>query len=401
MAKYIIIGNSAAANAAAESIRKADPHGDILMFSKEKVPFYYIPALPEFLSGEKNLQAITLHDDKWYAANNILLHLDTEITSINTTSRTVTSKKGTSYPYDKLLLATGGYSFIPPIKGADQEGVYALRTIADAEIIRESAGSSKDLVLIGGGLLGLEAGNGLRKAGLRVSVIEFFPRLLPRQMDSAGAAILRKQMEAMGFSLYLGAKTKEIIRESGRLFVVLESGEKIPADMVLVSAGVRPEVTLAKSIGLEIDKGLKVDDTMKTAIDTIYAAGDVIEHRGIYYGIWPAAMEQGSIAGANMAGGHALYQGTVISNTLKVVGISLSAAGDIDSDGKLTAIISKDDKKGIYRKFVIKDDILAGTILFGDSSGSTEIIEAVKNKKNIASLKNDIIRSDFDFTRLK
>jgi len=400
MAKYIIIGNSIAANAAAESIRKSDRQGDILMFSKEKVPFYYVPALPEYLSGEKNLQSITIHDERWYAANNIQLHLDTEIIAVNAAARTITAKNGKSYSYEKLLLATGGYSFIPPIKGADQEGVYALRTFADAESIKKKTSSSSELVLIGGGLLGLEAGNGLRKAGLRVSVIEFFPRLLPRQMDPEGAAILRQQMETMGFSFFLGAKTKEIIRESNRLSVYLESGEKIPADMVLVSAGVRPEVTLAKSIGLGIDKGLKVDDSMRTPIDTIYAAGDIIEHRGVYYGIWPAAMDQGSVAGTNMAGGNAQYQGTVMSNTLKVVGISLSAAGDIDADGKLTALISKDDTRGIYRKFVIKDDILVGTILFGDSSGSSEIIDAVKNKKNIASMKNDIIKPGFDFSRL-
>jgi nitrite reductase (NADH) large subunit len=401
MATYIIIGNSIAANAAAESIRKADSRGDILMFSKEKAPFYYVPALPEYLSGEKSLETITLHDRQWYGANNIQLRLDTEITAVDPAARTVSTKNGDTYSYERLLLATGGYSFIPPIKGADQDGVYALRTIADAEVIKKKAAASRDLVLIGGGLLGLEAGNGLRKAGLRVSVIEFFPRLLPRQMDPAGAAILRQQMEAMGFSFYLNAKTKEILREGSRLSVALESGEKIPADMVLVSAGVRPEVALAKSIGLDIDKALKVDDAMQTARDTIYAAGDVIEHRGAYYGIWPAAMEQGAVAGSNMAGGSAQYQGTVMANTLKVVGISLSAAGDIDADGKLESLVTADAAQGIYRKLVIKDDVLAGVILFGDSSGSSELIDAVKNRKNIASLEKDIMRPGFDFTRLR
>ena len=299
-----------------------------------------------------------------------------------------------------LLLATGGYSFIPPIDGAKNEGVYALRTLADAQQIKRATAAAKHLVLIGGGLLGLEAGNGLRKTGLSVTVIEFFPRLLPRQMDTDGASMLQHKMESMGFSFYLGAKTKKISRDGSRLTVHLESDETIEADMVLVSAGVRPELTLAKALGLDIDKGVKVNDSLKTGLPDIYAAGDLIEHRGQFYGIWPASMEQGRIAGANMAGESLKYTGTVPANTLKVVGIDLTAAGNIDADGMLESVVVKDDSRSVYRKFVLQDNVLAGTILFGDISGSTHILKAIAEKTDIGSFKSSLVDPGFDFSRI-
>lgn len=386
---YLIIGNGAAGSAAAEAIRKYDQEGTIHIFSKEKYPFYYVPALPEYLAGEKQLSQFTLHPLDWYEKNRIDLHLESEITRIDPDQKVVETGQGEQYRYDRLLLATGGYSFVPPIKGAEAEGVYTLRTFGDAEIIKQKAEESRRVVLIGGGLLGLEAGNGLRKAGLEVTVVEFFPRLLPRQMDVPGAELLQKQLEEMGFTFYLGAKTQEIVSGPEGLTVVLESGERLPADMVLISAGVRPELTLAKSLGLEIDKGLKVDDAMRTSRQDIYAAGDLVEHRGRFYGIWPACTEQGAVAGASMAGHDVKYEGTVPANTLKVVGIDLMAAGDIDAEGQLESLVSTDEAKKTYRKVVLKDNIVVGAILLGDLRGSKEIQQAIKMKKDFASLKQD------------
>jgi nitrite reductase (NADH) large subunit len=401
MISYIIIGNGVAGNAAAESIRQHDKAGKIIIFSKEKYPFYYVPALPKFLAGEKELKGLIIHDIDWYKKNQIDLHLETDIKGIALAQKSVVTEKGERYQYDKLLLATGGISFIPPMKGADLDGVFTLRTLGDAEKIREFAQRSRQAVLIGGGLLGLEAGNGLRKAGLKIIVVEFFPRLLPRQMDVPGAAMLQQQMEGMGFNFYLGAKTREIWRDAGGLHVELEAGESLGADMVLISAGVRPDLTLAKSLGLEIDKGVKVDDQMKTDLDEIYAAGDLIEHRGRFYGIWPAAMEQGKVAGAAMAGQEVVYQGTVISNTLKVVGIDLFSAGEIDVEGTLDSIVIKDEARNTYRKLVIKEDVLEGAILLGDIRGSAEIQQAIKKGINITAIKNELAQEKFDFNRLK
>lgn len=401
MTTYLIIGNGIAANTAAENIRKSDRDGTILMFTREKYCFYYIPALPEYLAGEKQVQNITIHNEAWYKQNNIILHLETDIIAVDPAKKMVTAQDGRTFKYDKLLLATGGYSFVPPIKGLPAEGVFSLRTLDDANTIKERAKQAEKMVLIGGGLLGLEAGNGLRKLGIEVCVVEFMTRLLPRQMDEEGAALLRKQMEKMGFRFYLGAKTQDIARENSGLVVNLEGGEKIAADMVLVSAGVRPEVTLAKSLGLEIDKGVKVDDTMKTGIDDIYAAGDLIEHHGRFYGIWPASMEQGRAAGLSMAGKETKYEGTVPANSLKVVGIDLVAAGEIDTEGKFEAIVRKDEAGNVYRKIVLQDNKIIGTILFGNIIGSEAIQQAIRTKKDVSAFKKELADENFDSNRLK
>jgi nitrite reductase (NADH) large subunit len=397
---YLIIGNGAAGNAAAAAIRKYDQEGPIHIFCKESYPFYYVPALPEYLAGEKELEQFTIYDLDWYKKNRLDLHLETEVTRIDPDRKVVETRKGETYQYDKLLLATGSNSFVPPIKGSDAEGVYTLKNFDDARTIKGRARDSRKVGLIGGGLLGLEAGNGLRKAGLKVTVVEFFPRLLPRQMDVAGAAILQKQLEEMGFTFYLGATTQEIVRDPPGLTLVLKSGDKISVDMVLISAGVRPELSLAKSLNLSIDKGVKVDDAMRTSRPDIFAAGDLVEHRGRFYGIWPACTEQGQVAGAAMAGQDAQYEGTVPANTLKVVGIDLFAAGDIDAEGNLEAVVSKDEGKKTYRKFVIKDNILVGAILLGDIRGSTEIQKAIKEKKEVGSVKTSLADDKFDFQKL-
>jgi nitrite reductase (NADH) large subunit len=400
MATYLIVGNGVAGNAAAETIRKYDNAGEILVFAKERYPFYYLPGLPEYLAGERPLNRLIIHDKKWYQDNRIELHLETEINRIDAARKIAWTVTGQTYGYDKLLLGTGGISFVPPIKGADHPEVFALRTLADADAIRKKAAQSKRLALIGGGLLGLEAGNGLRKLGLKVRVIEFFPRLLPRQMDVPGAAMLQQQMEDMGFRFHLGATTKEIVRGNGGLTVRLESGETLDADLVLISAGTRPDLILARSLGLEIDKGVKVDDTMKTGLDGIYAAGDLIEHGGRYYGLWSAAMEQGRVAGAAMAGQPARYEGTVPSNILKVVGIDLLAAGEIDVEGRLEAMVSKDEGKKTYRKLVLQDNAIIGAILLGDLKGSAEILKAIKNKTDITPFKPELAAGTLDFARL-
>lgn len=400
MTQYIIIGNGVAANSAAQEIRKIDADGPIKMFTRESVPYYYIPGLPEYLSGEKQSQDLIIHDQNWYANNSIDLFLNTEITAIDVKNKQVTAEDGSAHAYDKLLIATGGYSFVPPIKGADSKGVYTLRTLENADTIKEKAKQSKELVLIGGGLLGLEAGNGIRKSGVKVTVVEFFPRLLPRQMDTAGAAILKKQMENMGFTFYLDAKTSEIKPDGSGLTVTLESGNHIAADMVLISAGVRPVLQLAKDIGADIDRGVKVNDQMETGIADVYAAGDLIQHNDRFYGIWPASMEQGKAAGRNMAGKTTNYTGTVTSNTLKVVGIDLTASGNIDAENDHSAIVYQDEEKSIYRKIVVEDNKIIGTILFGNISGSDEILNAIRQKTDISAFAEDLKNPDFDFSKL-
>lgn len=389
--KFVIVGNGVAANSAAEAIRKIDNEGTIHMFSREEFPFYYTPALPEYLAGEKEIRNFTIHDFPWYEKNKIHLHLAKEIVTVDASSKKVITDAGDSYSYDRLLLATGGYSRIPPITGTDLDGVFTLRTIHDADIIRARARHSRNLVIIGCGLLGLEAGNGLRKAGLKVTFVESLPRLLPRQMDGTGGTILQKQLEEMGFTFFLGIGTREIIPDKNGLYVCLENDDTLLTDMIIISAGVCPEIGLGKSLGLGIHRGIKVDDSMKTEINDIFAAGDCIEHRGRYYGIWPAAMIQGKVAGANMAGEVTAYEGTVRANSLKVAGVELFAAGDIDAEGTRECAVYKNDAAYIYRKLVIQETAIIGAILLGDIRGAREIENAIGTGTDIGLLAADLI----------
>jgi nitrite reductase (NADH) large subunit len=400
MKRYVIVGNGVAGTTAAEMIRENDGDGKIAIFTNEPVAYYTRIRLPEFLAAAAEQKDLVLHGESWYRERGIELHLEEAIEEIDPGKKEVRGATGNRYGYDRVLLATGGHSFIPPIQGVDKEGVFALRSIGDARRIKEYAEKAAEVVLIGGGLLGLEAGNGLRRSGLKVTVVEFFPRLLPRQMDMPGAELLKRQMEGMGFTFHLGAKSREIGGDTRVESLALEDGTRIPCDMILISAGVRPNLELAQGLGLEIDKGVVVNDRMETNIASLYAAGDLIQHRGRFYGIWPAAERQGEIAGINMAGGEATYEGTVMSNRLKVVGIDLVSAGEIDVEGKFASLVEKNEGKHVYRKLVFDDGLMIGCILLGDVSGNREILEAIERKRDVTNLKAEILEEGFDFKRL-
>lgn len=388
--RYTIIGNGVAGTTAAACIREVDADGQITILSEEAYPFYTKIRLPEYLSGELDKQELIIRKSDWYRDLNIQLFLNTVVSGIDTDKKMVLTGDG-SIPYDRLLLATGGVSFVPPIPGADKKGVFTLRTLEDAITISVYAQpAKKSVLLIGGGVLGLEAGNGLQKAGHTITVAEVFPRLLPRQMDQEGASILQSQMEQFGFQFYLGAESQEIIGGDTAEGLMLKDGTRIDCDMIIISAGVRPKAMLAQGLGLKIEKGVIVDDTMSTGLPDIYAAGDLIQHNGIFYGLWPAAEQQGKIAGINMAGGNAKYFGTPISNRLKVVGIDLVAAGDIDADGNKESIVFKDRGSFIYKKLVLDQSRIIGTILYGDIKDNGKILSAIENKTDISSIKNDL-----------
>jgi nitrite reductase (NADH) large subunit len=389
MTGYLIIGNGVAGTTAAENIRKLDKTGKITVVTEESTPFYYRMRLPDFLSGDLTEDKLNAKKEAWYKDQGIDLTLNTRIQGANPGKRAVTTQSNQEIPYDRLLVATGSRSFIPPMKGADKKGVFALRTIQDARNIVAWAKNIQKVVLIGGGLLGLEAGNALRKLGKKLTVVEFFPRLLPRQLDVAGGGRLQTMMEGMGFSFRLGAKTQEIKGEDRVSGVLLEGGELLQAEMVIVSAGVRPALELAKALNLDHDKGVKVDEEMKTSQPGIYAAGDVAEFKGIPYGIWTAATEQGQIAGINMAGGNALYKGTVMANTLKVVGVDLASAGNIDAENKMESKVLTDQK--VYKKIVLENDQIVGCIMLGDTKGFTKITKLMSEKQNVSQIKEKLV----------
>ncbi len=393
MNHYLIVGNGVAGTTAAETIRMKDKNGRITILTDEDIPFYYRIRLSEYLSGDLSEQDLVAKGSSWYLDQGIDLKLNARVVAAEPEEKVVIFENGERISYDSLLIATGSHSFIPPIKGADKKGVFALRSIQDARDISAYGKEIAEVVLIGGGLLGLEAGNALRKCGKKVTVVEFFPRLLPRQLDTEGAKRLQKMMEEMGFSFRLGAKTKEITGEDRVDGVLLEGGEKLSTAMVIISAGVRPNMELAESLGLDRDKGIQVNERMETSQSGVYAAGDVAEFKGIPYGIWPAAMEQGKIAGANMAGEDIAYKGTTMSNTLKVAGIDLASAGNIDGDNELEARVATGE--GVYKKIVMDKGRIVGCIMLGDTKGFTKITRAIAEKLDVSEMEGQTILKDF------
>jgi nitrite reductase (NADH) large subunit len=401
MKRYFIIGNGVAGARAAVKIREADQKGEIRIFTEEAYPFYYRVRFPEYVAGEVTIQNLTIHTKEWYQSKEILIHLEEGITEVNAPKKEVTSQKGKTYAYDLLLMATGGNAFVPPIKGTEKKGVFTLRTMKDAIGMKEFSGGVKQAILVGGGLVGLETGGALLRRGIKVAVIEHNPRILPRQMDPDGAKILQGKMESMGFSFFLNSQSEEMIGKETVEGLRLKDGRTVEGQMVIISAGVKPNIKLAQTMGLETKNGILVNDRLETKIEGLFAAGDVAEHRGRVYGIWPAAQRQGETAGVNMSGGNVLYEGTVVSNTLKVVGIDLTASGDIDAEGKLESVVKSNREKSIYRKVTFKEDKIVGCILLGNIKGNSEILNAIEKQVNLKALKGFILEDDFDFKKLK
>ncbi|MBI4763096.1 MAG: NAD(P)/FAD-dependent oxidoreductase [Deltaproteobacteria bacterium] len=393
---YIIIGNGVAGTTAAEHIRKNDPEGTIKIFTEESYSFYSRIRLMEYLAGEVELPKLQIRSNTWYDQNKIQLFLSTRVVDIDVPGKAVLTQSEERHGFDKLLLADGSHSFVPPIPGADKKGVFTLRTIQDAQEIKNYAAGKTKALLIGGGVLGLEAGNSLRKTGLKISVVEFSSRLLPRQTDQVCAALLQTRLEQMGFSFYLGAASKEIIGENQVQGLLLEDGRRIETDLIIISAGIRPNLEMAQKIKLKIGKGIPVSDHLETEIPGIYAAGDGIEHRGMLYGIWPASEKQGEVAGLNMAGKPTVYSGTTISNLLKVVGIDLLAAGDIDPDHKLESFIDHNPEAKTYRKLVLKENLIVGCLLFGTLEGRKNILRAMEEKRDISAVKDRLSKFDLE-----
>ena len=379
MKRYVIIGNGVAGTTAAEHIRKNDRTGKVIILTEEDLPFYSRIRLIDYLAGDIDEEKLVLKNSAWYEERGIELITGVRVTDGDPARRVVLVENGEEISYDRLLLATGSHSFVPPIAGLDTKGTFTLRSIMDAREIASCCLQRRDLVMIGGGLLGLEAGNALRRRGMNVTVVEFLPRLLPRQLDARGAAKLTRIMEDMGFAFHIGKSVREIQGEQNVERVVLHTGEVLPAEVVIVSAGVRPNLNLAGRLGLKCERGIVVDSLLRSSRPEIFAAGDAAECGGIVYGIWPAAMQQGRAAGTNMAGGRMVYEGTTMVNQLKVAGIDLASVGEIDPENRYRSEI--EETGTVYKKRVYDDgDKLIGCIMLGDISDYGNVAREIRER---------------------
>jgi len=399
--KAVIIGNGLAGTMAAKTLRELDPEVEIVVFAEEKYSYYPRPNLIEYISGKLPYERIFAFTGDWHVRQKIDIRLGTAVRKIRPESREVELDDDRRESYDVLLIANGALSFVPPIKGTDKRGVFTLRTLDDAQAVIEYLKDHHQVVIIGGGLLGLEIARAIRLRGAEVEVVEFFDRLLPRQLDTQGAALLRSQVEALGIRVRLGVTTEEVLGQNEVAGIRLKGGEVVGADVAVVAAGVRPNLSLPHDAGLATDKGLVVDDRMQTSHPQIFAAGDGVQHRGKLYGIIPASFEQARAAAYNMLGQEKLYQGTMPSTTLKVVGLYVTSLGLANPEGQGYEEIRKFSKEeGIYKKIVLQDGALVGAIWMGTKKGVSEIARAVTAKTKVNQWINTLLEDSFDFSVL-
>lgn len=374
---FLILGNGASGAEAAKAIRERNKTGKIIMVSDESVVTYNRPMLTKILSTLKNADEISMYDKKWYNDQSIQLILNTKIKQLLPKEKTVLFEDGTRQKYDKCIYALGSYCFIPPIAGTDKDQVIAIRNIADTEKIRKMIPEIKNTVVIGGGVLGLEAAWEMSKVS-HVTVLEVADKLMVRQLDDEGGKFLESIIRKKGIDFTLNAQIEEVTGEDKVTGVRLKSGEFYPADLVIVSSGVRPNAELAKEAGITVDRAVVVNEKMETNIKDIYACGDCAQYLGVNYAIWPEAIEMGHVAGANSAGDDLSYKNVTAALTFNGMDTSLFAAGDNGKNPELTYSSEEKSDDLNYEKYYYVDGILVGSILIGDTSKMIEITKKLE-----------------------
>ncbi|RDI13623.1 assimilatory nitrite reductase (NAD(P)H) large subunit precursor [Comamonas sp. AG1104] len=402
--KLVMIGNGMAGVRALEELLAIAPDlYDITVFGAEPHPNYNRILLSPVLAGEQTLGDIVLNDWSWYQDHHILLHAGYTVTAVDRARRTVHAVnalgESASAEYDRLIMATGSKPFILPIPGKDLEGVLAYRDIADTEAMIEAAKTLKHAVVIGGGLLGLEAANGLMKRGMQVTVVHVGDWLMERQLDDQAGRMLQKSLAERGMQFRMQAQTQELLGDedggrSGRVRAVrFKDGSEIPAELVVMAVGIRPSTELAESMHLHVSRGIVVSDTLQTVTDPrIYAVGECAAHRGIAYGLVAPLFEQGKVLANHLAEfGIGRYLGSLTSTKLKVTGIDLFSAGDFQGGGDTEEILMSDPYAGVYKKLVIKDDKLVGACLYGDTVDGSWYFKLLREGRSVADIRDKLM----------
>ncbi|RMG57646.1 MAG: NAD(P)/FAD-dependent oxidoreductase [Deltaproteobacteria bacterium] len=384
--RYVIIGNSAAGVHAVEEIRKRDGEGEIVMFSREPYLAYSRPLITEFLFDGVPVRKMSYRDASFYRDNRVDLRLGVEVVEIDREKKEVLDSRGERTPYDKLLIATGGTPFVPPIKGGDRGGIFTMMTWDSAKAVKERLPKTKRAVVLGGGLIGMKTAEGIYEAGVPTTVVELAPQILGRILDRRGAEIFQDYLEKKGMEIITGDTVEEVVGESEVEAVRLRSGRVLECDLLIVAIGVVPNMDLAKKAGLQVNRGIVVNERMQTSDPDIYAAGDVAEAFDIVVkekrvnAIWPVANRQGRIAGANMAGGEKVFTGEFPKNSLKLLGLEMISMGLVDSPDDSCQVITRDEgERYVYRKFIFKDGHVLGGIFVGEIDKAGIVTGMIKN----------------------
>ena len=391
MTRLVVVGNGMAGMACVEQILKYAPPFQITVFGDETHVNYNRVLLSSVLAGEKAADDIVINPLDWYRQHHIDLRAGVRIVDVDPVAKTITGDEGSVTPYDTLLLATGSSPWLPPIKGLDKDGVLTFRTLDDTRALLRRAGPDKDAVVIGGGLLGLEAARGLQVQGCRVTVVHLMGTLMERQLDPPGGRFLMAKMHELGIRVLLGRSTTAIHGNGHVEGVELSDGEMLDAGLVVVAAGIRPNVELARKASLTVKRGIVVNDFMETSSPDVFAVGECVEHRGVCYGLVAPLVEQGKVLAATITGHRGpTYEGTVQAAKLKIMGVDVFSAGDVNDDGA-EPVRYEDPALGVYKKLALRDNRLAGVILVGDTSDSHRYMEWLRGGVDLSAERRHLL----------
>ncbi len=394
--KLVMVGTGMAGVRTLEELLKISPDlYEITVFGAEPHPNYNRILLSPVLAGEQTVDEIILNPLAWYQAHGITLHMGRKVVKVDRTRRIVHADDGTTAEYDRLLIATGSNPFILPVPGHDLQGVIAYRDIADTDTMIATAKTHRHAVVIGGGLLGLEAANGLMLRGMQVTVVHVAPWLMERQLDGMAARLLQRSLEARGLAFEIGAHTAALLDDgAGRVRAVqFKDGREIPADLVVMAAGIRPNTALAEGSGLFCNRGIVVNDTMQTITDPrVYSVGECAAHRGIAYGLVAPLFEQAKVCATHLAQfGIGRYTGSQVSTKLKVTGIDLFSAGEFMGGEGTEEIVLTDPVGGVYKKLVIQRDRLVGACLYGDTVDGSWYFQLIREGRSITAIRDRLM----------
>lgn len=391
--KLVVIGNGMAAGRALEELFERAPGAyDVTIFGAEPRVNYNRIMLSPVLSGEKAYEDILIHDDAWYETHGITLHRGKQVVEIDRAGKRVTAADGTTAEYDQLLVATGSMPFVVPIPGATLPGVVTYRDLDDVNKMLEAAGKGGHAVVIGGGLLGLEAAAGLQAQGMEVTVLHLMPTLMERQLDPSAGYLLQKAFEDRGIVVRCKANTHAILGETHVTGVRLDDGTEIPAAIVVMAVGIRPNAVLAKEAGLETNRGVLVGDDMRTSDPDVFSVGECVEHRGLCYGLVAPLYEMAKVVAAQLAGDEtAAYVGSVTATKLKVTGIDLFSAGDFGEAKDRQDIVLRDAARGVYKRLVLKENRIVGAVLYGETGDGSWFFDLLRKEADVKELRDTLI----------
>ena len=393
MQRLVVVGNGMAGVACVEQILKHSPKFEVLVFGDETHPNYNRILLSSVLAGEKTADEIVLNDIEWYEKNRIELRLGVRIIDVDPERKTVSGDDGSITPFDKLLIATGSSPLIPPMEGTKKKGVYVFRNLDDARALLDQAGPGKKTVVIGGGLLGLEAARGLQVQGCDVTVVHLMDTLMERQLDGTGGSYLKAKMECLGVRVLLERNTVAIRGGDKAEGVTFKDGSRVEADLVVIAAGIRPNAELGRKAGLQVNRGIVVNDSMETSSPDIFAVGECVEHNGICYGLLAPLLEQAKVLAATITGNKGpVYRGTTPAAKLKIMGVDVFSAGDFNEKAPgVDAIRYEDPALGTYKKLTVRDGKLVGVILVGDTSGSHRYMDWLRSETDLSAMRRQLL----------